>query len=88
MITIKITKTTTTPYEETVNYITKKTPTDKTKKRSQYADEEPLFDEEYAPSVAKKVKTETIDLLEQNIEDDSSFNLAAVIVAINKLGGQ
>jgi hypothetical protein len=86
MITIKITKTTVTPYEETTNFIVSKTPTNLRGKEGNYGDEKPLFDEKYAPSVAKKVKTETIAILEQNIEDDSSFDLAAVIVAINKLG--
>lgn len=86
MITIKITKTTVTPYEETTNFIVSKTPTTIKGKASQYADEQVQFDEKYAPSVAKKVKTETISILEQNIEDDSTFDLSAVIVAINKLG--
>lgn len=86
MITIKITKTTVIPYEETTNFIVKKTPTNIKGKASQYAEELVQFDEHYSPSVAKKVKTETISILEQNIEDDSTFDLAAVIVAINKLG--
>jgi hypothetical protein len=87
MITIKITRTITTPYEETVNYLIKETPTEIVEEsRSSYGGNVTntvQMVKEYAPSVAKKVKTETIGLLEQNIEDETKFDLPAVIRAIN-----
>jgi len=89
MITVRITRTVETPYEETVNYLVKETPTQITEtERSSYSGsvtEKVQMVKEYAPSVAKKVKTQTIDLLEQNIEDESAFNLNAVIKALNNL---
>lgn len=85
MITIKITRTVETPFEVTENFIVTRKPTPIKAKESQYGDEKTLYDETYAPSVAKKVKTQTIELLEQNIENESTFDLAAVIKAVNSL---
>lgn len=77
MITIKITKTTS--YTQRVNLLTKETPTDKKDRYDAVA-----MEKEYA--IGDETLERTISLLEQNVEDDANFDLAAVIVAINKLG--
>jgi hypothetical protein len=88
MITVKITRTTSTPYEETVNYIVKETPTAITADTTDYNGRRKLevqTSREYAPSVVKQIRPETVTLIEQNIEAEESFDLAVVLRAINNL---
>lgn len=83
MITVKITRTIPVEYEETQNFVTKKTYVKD--KEDSYGNKTPIFNEESAPSVAKRTKWDTVSILEQNIEDESKFDLAAVIRAVNSL---
>jgi hypothetical protein len=72
-------------YTAVENFVTEETPTDKRGKESQYGDEKSLFIRKYAVRDVLKSETKTIQLFEQRIEDDAAFDLAAVIVAVNKL---
>ena len=85
MITIEITRTTVEKYTATENFITKKTPTDKVDNTG-YGDAKRVYAEEYqAQTVDKQRETKHV-LLRQEITDEASFDLAAVIVAVNGLG--
>ena len=85
MIEITIRKLSTETKMETKNFIVRKTPTDKTGKPNVYEDVKPLFDETYETrEVPVERSVETL-LLKQNIEDDSQFDLGAVIKALNKI---
>lgn len=85
MIKIVITKTTVTEYEEMTNILKSKTPTPIKGQKDRYSDEAPLFAEEYSVQPVRKTKTETVNLLEQQIEKDGEFDLAEVIKAVNRL---
>jgi hypothetical protein len=85
MITVKITRTTSTPYEETVNYVVKETPSEISGTVDYAGRKEVHMVKEYAPSVVKQIRPETVTLIEQNIEAEESFDLAVVLRAINNL---
>lgn len=88
MIKITIEKVTKEYYTEKKNLCTKETPTEikKTVSSSYSSDrEEVQFEREYMVhdiSMSREVKTK---LLEQEIADDTAFDLGAVIKAINTL---
>lgn len=83
MITITIRKTTNSTYEETTNYLVKETPTEVTE---QYGNnKEVKMIKEYKTELATKTKSDTVELLNQNILDEEKFNLIAVIKAINNV---
>lgn len=86
MITITISKTTTKEFTAIENFVTKETPTDKVKQKDYGNGTEIAFAREFATRDVLKSDSKTVLLFEQRIEDDSAFDLAAVIVAINKLG--
>ena len=87
MIKIKVEKTVTEQYKETVEFVTKRTPTEhREKSSSSYGpSEKVVFEEEREPRELLKQRSRTVNLLEQEIENDADFDLAAVIKAINKL---
>lgn len=86
MITVTITKTTTRDFTAIENFVKEEVPTGHRGKETNYGDEKPLFHRTYDVHDVKKSETKTVQLFEQRIEDDTDFDLAAVIVAINKLG--
>jgi hypothetical protein len=87
MIKITIEKTITEQYKETMEFVTKRTPTEhREKSKSSYDPVETVvFAEEREPREVLKQRTRTVNILEQAIERDEDFDLAAVIKAINKL---
>lgn len=84
-IKITIEQTTTHTGQETKNFIVSKTPTDLRGKENDYAGEKPLYVETYATEKVDVAKSVTFKLLEQTIESDVDFDIAAVIRAVNKL---
>lgn len=90
MITIKIQRVNKVSRTEVKNFITKSTPTEITEESSSsYSNKrEVKCIEEYATRDVTVWDTQTIDLLEQNIEDEEKFSLQNVIIAINGLGGR
>lgn len=88
MIKITIEKTIVEEYKDTQNFVVKRTPTEhREKSSSSYSKEteKVVFIEESEPREITKRQSRTLTLLEQQIEIDSEFDLAAVIKAINKL---
>ena len=85
MITIQITRTTTRTWEEKQNLVVTRTPTAIVGKKDRYSEEANLFDETFAPGTVTQSRVEKVELLNQNIENDEQFNLAAVLKAINNL---
>lgn len=88
MIKITIEKFTSEEYKETQNFVVKRTPTEQRKKSSSmYSDgsEKVVFIEESEPREVTKRQTIKVGLLQQEIENDSDFDLGAVIKAINNL---
>lgn len=85
MIAIKIQRINRVSHTETKNFLTKSTPTQVEGPKQYSSDRETKCIEEYAPKEITVWETKTVDLLEQNIEDESKFDLAAVIVAVNGL---
>ena len=88
MIKIIIKQYTTEEYTETVNYIVKKTPTEVVEESSDYSGRrksEIKYVEEYHTEPTKKTRTIERKLLKQEIMDESKFDLAAVIKALNGL---
>ena len=83
-IKITIEKTTTRQRTYVENFVTREAPTDKVK-HSQYGGSEIVMEREFAARDCVKTEESRVTLLEQTIEVDSDFDLAAVIVAINKL---
>lgn len=87
MIKITIEKTTSVEYTETDNLVIEKIPTDY--QQDGYGGrKEVVMHEKFAPQQVTKVKQVTVKLLEQQIEDESLFNLNGVIAAINGLQQQ
>lgn len=85
MIRIVIERTVIQEYMETVNLLTKKTPTAITKPKTYGSGDEPCFVEEYQIADVKKGREVTTKLLQQEITDETLFSLSAVIKAINSL---
>ena len=86
MIRIVIERRTSERYMETVNFCVKRTPTGQTKESS-YGDKTPVYEEVNEPREVTKYRDVTRTLLEQEIDDEESFDLGSVIIAINNLGG-
>ncbi|HKT11012.1 MAG TPA: hypothetical protein VJW77_04225 [Terriglobia bacterium] len=84
MITITVTKTSTIEYKVAESFVKTEKPTDKVK-QSQYGDRtEVLFERTYETHEVPRTKEQEIKVFEQRIED-SKFDLAAVISAVNGL---
>ena len=87
MIKITVEKFTTEEYKETQNCVVKRTPTEHREKSGMYSGEteKVVFTEESEPREVTKRQRVKVDLLQQEIEKDEDFDLAAVIKAINRL---
>lgn len=85
MIKIAITRVTTEKYTVNENLLTKETPTDKVQMKDYGNVSEVMMAKEYAVAEVSKHSTVTLTLLEQEIAEDSAFNLPAVIKAINNI---
>lgn len=84
MITITITRTTIEKYVETVNFPVKETPTDY--KEDDYNNRKKVvLATEYQAKDVTKSREIKRTLVQQEIEADDDFNLAAVLKAINNL---
>lgn len=81
MITVTIKKETIRSFKANENLLVKETPTEYTE--DAYSKKTVVMAKEYAVAEVDRRELKTITLLEQNIEDDADFNLAAVIMAIN-----
>ena len=83
MITITIEKTTTREVSVTKNFLKSETPSSV---KDQYGD--PKTAKEYENIEVKETRTDTSLLLKQNLTDEAeeTFNLDAVICAINQIG--
>jgi len=85
MITITIERTTTEQYVETKNFIVKSTPTEIRDEDSYGNRKSVKCVEEYQTKDIPATRTTTTQLLKQQIPDESTFDLAAVIKAVNGL---
>lgn len=89
MIEITIKKKITESRKQTTNFQVTSKPTGFKKLKNDYGGgttEEVCFETTYAPSEVTEYKDVERVLLTQQIDDESKFDLAAVIVAVNKLG--
>jgi hypothetical protein len=89
MIKITIEQTITEKVEVVKNFTTKKTPTEIVEEDNNYggrSTKRVQFIEESAPMQVTEERSRKITLLEQEIDDDSQFNLKAVIATINGIG--
>jgi hypothetical protein len=85
-IKIVITEIITEQYLDTENFCTHETPTDKTQVESGYSNSpKVLFERTFETREVKKNRTREVKLLEQEIEDDTTFDLGNVIKAVNGL---
>ncbi len=83
-IKIEITETLVDEYAATEQVCIKETATDKTE--PDYNNKSKIvFDREFVVKDVTKTRERKVELLSQEIEDGSKFNLAAVIAAINNL---
>lgn len=86
MIKIVITKETRNKYTVKENVVAKETPTEH--QEDGYGGRKQIVPiKEYAVQDVEKVETKTITLLEQNIEDDASVDIPAIVAVINKING-
>jgi hypothetical protein len=87
-VSIKITieKTTMRTWTAQENVVVKETPT-AISKQNYGGGTEPMLAKEYAVREVTKTDSSRITLLEQVIENESIFDFAAVVKAINNLGG-
>jgi hypothetical protein len=86
MIKVTIEQTIQEEYEVTEQMVTKETPTEYTEEVESYGsrtNKKVQFAREYAPTRLMKTRERKVTLLEQEIEDESAFNLQAVIATIN-----
>ncbi len=86
MIKITIQRVAIEEYQESQNFLVKETPTEITQESSstyQGTKKEVQYLKEYAVQEVTKRQSVTYDLLTQQIADDSKFDLAAVIKAVN-----
>lgn len=85
MITITIKKKVERTVTVTKNWLKKETPTEIKRSRTNYGEsnEEVQFAREYEVGDVQEKQFSEFLLLSQEIEDDSQFNLASVIAAIN-----
>jgi hypothetical protein len=88
MIKIVIERKTTEKYTTQEQLITKETPTDIQGDSDYGTRKEVKFIREYAVAEMTKYRESSVTLLQQEIINDSAFNLAAVIIAINGLEKQ
>lgn len=86
MIEIVITQIRTEEYKETVNFLIHKQPT--TVKYTEYSSEKIAYEETNEPREIAKTREVKRTLLTQHIDDESLFDLAAVVSAVNHLGGK
>jgi hypothetical protein len=84
MITITITQSGQTKTTVKENFIVKSTPT-QFKEKTRYDEEKIACENEYAVVEVEKVENWSREILKQQIADETSFNLAAVIKAVNGL---
>jgi hypothetical protein len=84
MIVVTIERKTREQYEETQQICVKETPTDKVKS-SYGGSSEVAFEREFEAVKVPKERERTTRLLLQEIADEESFNLTAVIQAINNI---
>ena len=82
MIKITIEQVLTVKFKKTENFVVKKTPT-QYKEDTSYERNRLAYEEISEPREVEAERKETRTLLNQEIEDESSFNLKSVIAAIN-----
>jgi len=86
MIKINIERETVEKYTEIKNFVTESQPTTLTKRSSYGNQDEFLCAEKFATKEVTLERTVRTTLLTQEIQDESTFDLASVIVAINGIG--
>ena len=85
MIKITIEKTTEKVWTTRENVVTKETPTEQREDNNYGHGTKPVMAREFSVQEVSRRDSTRVNLLEQVIENDADFDLAAVIVAINKL---
>ena len=86
VIKVEITRVTEREYQVTENFVKTRTPTEHTEEQSYGGRRTVVCQETFEPREVKKTTTETTVLLRQEIANEDSFDLGAVIQAINKIG--